>query len=381
MPVRLQTLCCLLLYVGIMACSPSKREEALAGLERVPLSYAKGFGIWQGEGYKVVEVSQAYPGKHEPFRYLVLEEGQPDYDPGDYDAVVTLPLNSIVLTSTTQVPHLDLLGISGLMTGFPNTDLISSAAMRRHIESGGVKDLGKGVLPNIETLIALDPDLMVVSTMGDNLQLVSLLDKAGIPAVLNGEYTEQDPLGRAEWIKFTGAVTGRYAESVEVFEEIESEYVNLKGNIAAATIAHKPAVMAGVMYNDIWYAPAASSWATFFLRDAGGDYIFKDETGTGSLQLSYEFVLDRAIHAEYWIGAADFKNLQHMKEVDPRYGHFKAFKKGEVYTFTKKKGPTGGLEYFELGYMRPDIILKDLVKILHPELLPDYEPYFYEKLN
>ena len=173
LPVRLQTLCCLLLYVGIMACSPSKHEEALAALERVPLSYAKGFGIWQGEGYKVVEVSQAFPGKHEPFRYLVLEEGQPDYDPKDYDAVVTLPLNSIVLTSTTQVPHLDLLGISGLMTGFPNTDLISSAAMRRHIESGAVKDLGKGVLPNIETLIALDPDLMVVSTMGDNLQLVS----------------------------------------------------------------------------------------------------------------------------------------------------------------------------------------------------------------
>jgi iron complex transport system substrate-binding protein len=52
-----------------------------------------------------------------------------------------------------------------------------------------------------------------------------------------------------------------------------------------------------------------------------------------------------------------------------------------VYTYDFRKGAKGGSEYLELGYMRPDIILKDLVKIAHPELLPEYELYFHKKLE
>ncbi|HCB47875.1 MAG TPA: iron ABC transporter substrate-binding protein, partial [Algoriphagus sp.] len=105
------------------------------------------------------------------------------------------------------------------------------------------------------------------------------------------------------------------------------------------------------------------------------------KTGTGSLQLNYEYVLDQALNSDFWIGSADFSNLEEMGSNEPRYRSFAAFQKRNVFTYTGKKGPKGGLEYFELGYMRPDWVLKDIIKILHPELLPDYELYFYTRLD
>jgi iron complex transport system substrate-binding protein len=371
----------LALYISIISCSPSPQEESVEKLQSRPLSYAQGFALSQGEGFKVLEVRQAYPGTHEPFRYLVMETKGLELDHSAYDAVIILPVEEIVLTSTTQVPHLDLLGLSEKMVGFPNTDLISSETMRRQIDQGKVTDLGKGPVANLEIMIDLDPDLAVLSTLGDNLEQLGILEKAGIPVILNGEYTEQDPLGRAEWIKFTGALTGRYEASLAVFEEIESAYLSLKNQIASTPEDKKPSIISGIMYKDIWYAPAAENWGAHFFEDAGADYIFKNERGTGSLQLNYEFVLENALEADIWIGAADFEDLAAMKGADRRYSNFKAFQQGEVYTYTHKRGAKGGFEYFELGYMRPDIILKDLIKIFYPEQLPDYEPYFYEKLK
>lgn len=365
----------------VLSCSPPTQEGGDQEAEPLALSYAQGFRIYEGDGFKILEVLQAYPGEHEPFRYLVVEEPGKEPDHGGFDAVVMLPVEDIVLTSTTQVPHLDFLELSDKMIGFPNTDLISSATMRQRIDKGHVKDLGRGPVANVEMIVDLDPDLVMFSTLGENLAPYAIVKKAGIPFILNGEYTEQNPLGRAEWIKFTGALTGKYAEAVAVFEDIEKEYINLKEQVAGLSNEQQPTVISGIMYSDIWYAPAAENWGALFLEDAGADYVFKDHAGTGSLQLNYEYVLEHALDADIWIGAADFQNLEAMRQADPRYANFKAMQQGKVYTYTHRKGATGGFEYFELGYMRPDLILKDLIKIFHPEQLPDYEPYFYEKLN
>lgn len=382
MPYKINILLYVLGLIGVLSCSsPSSSVEEEQKTAASPPSYAQGFTIAQGDGYKIVEVLQAYPGAHDPYRYLVIEEKGKEPDHAAFDAVITLPVSEIVLTSTTQVPHLDFLEMSETMVGFPDTDLISSTTMRQRIDQGLVVDLGKGPVANIEMVVDLDPDLVMYSSLRENLEQLEILEKAGIPLILNGEYTEQNPLGRAEWIKFTGALTGRYEKAVEVFEEIEESYLSLKASISSRPEEEQPTVISGMMYKDIWYAPAAENWGALFFADAGANYVFKEEEGTGSLQLNYEYVLDKAMDAEVWIGAADFKDLAAMKEADHRYANFNAFRRGEVYTYTNKRGATGGYEYFELGYMRPDIILKDLIKIFYPEQLPDYQPYFYEKLN
>jgi iron complex transport system substrate-binding protein len=267
------------------------------------------------------------------------------------------------------------------LIGFPNLNLISSDKTWQHIDAGKVAELGAGPSANTEMVIDLDPDWIMISTLGDDLKYLDLLAQAEIPAVINGEYVEQHPLGRAEWIKFTGVLLGKYEEAEVAFEEVENNYLEAEKLSASISDSLRPTVLSGVLYQDIWYAPGSESWGAKILQNSGGDYIFSDQKGTGSAQLNYEYVLENALEADFWIGSADFLDLETMGNAEPRYKAFKAFKSGNVFSYTQKRGRAGGLEYFELGYMRPDLILKDLIKILHPNLLPAYELYFYQQLD
>jgi iron complex transport system substrate-binding protein len=365
--------------LSFFGCESEKKVEVLLS-EKVELSYAKGFSIARGAGFWEIEVTQPWTGSEETFRYLVLEENQ-EFPVGNFDAVIQLPITKVVLTSTTQIPHLDLLGMSEKLIGFPQPDLISSEITRVLIDAGKVQDLGAGPAANPELIVELAPDWIMISTLGEDLRYLDFFKTAEVPAIINGEYVEQHPLGRAEWIKFTGILLGKYEVSKVVFEQVEQDYLDAVSLGASISQTQKPSVLSGVMYQDIWYAPGSESWGALILQNAGGNYVFEDQSGTGSLQLNYEFVLEQAMDADFWIGSADFASLVKMGELEPRYQAIKAYQSGNVFTYTQKKGATGGLEYFELGYMRPDLILKDLMKILHPDLLPDYELYFYKQLN
>jgi len=374
--------CSIILIVLIgpfLGCNERKSKEAHA-LEEVRLSYASGFTISRGSDFWEVEVTSAWTGADRTFKYLVLEENAERPD-GNFDATVQLPIRRIVLTSTTQIPHLDILDQMNLLVGFPNHDLISSEKAWMQIDAGAVEDLGDGPAANTEMVIDIDPDLVMVSTMGENLKYLDLLAQAGIPAVINGEYVEQHPLGRAEWIKFTGVLLGKYEEAKLAFEKIEKDYLEAENLTESLVDSIRPTVLSGVLYQDIWYAPGSESWGAKILQNAGGNYIFSAQKGSGSVQLSYEYVLENAQEADFWIGSSDYSDLKIMGDSEPRYKAFRPFQSGKIFTYTQKRGREGGLEYFELGYMRPDLILKDLIKILHPDVLPEYELYFYQQLD
>ena len=361
----------------LFSCGEKKTDSLLK--TAVSLDYATGFKLYQGDGFWEIEVSKGFVGSSETYRYLVLDSGV-QVNSTNYDAVIQLPITQVVLTSTTQVPHLDALGQMDLLVGFPQLDLISSTTARQRITTGKVQDLGAGPSANPELVLDLQPDWIMISTLGEDLRYLDVFKQAGIPALINGEYVEQNPLGRAEWIKFTGVLLGNYAAASAQFEQIKKEYNEAAKLASSIPEKDKPRVLSGVMYQDIWYAPSADSWAAQLLGQAGGKYAFDGNVGSGSLQLNYEYVLDQASSAPIWIGAADFASKAEMGTREPRYQAFAAWQAGELYTYTAKKGETGGLEYFELGYLRPDLILKDLIKILYPQLLPEYQPYFYQKL-
>ena len=207
----------------------------------------------------------------------------------------------------------------------------------------------------------------------DNIQ------KAGIPVIYNADWTEKHPLGKAEWIKFFGALFGKQKEADSIFKVIELEY------FAAMELARKaktkPTVLSGAMYKDVWYMPQGDSWAAQFIADANGEYLWKETEGTGSLSMSLESVLDKGKDADFWIGPGQFVTVAQFEEAHPVYTEFRALKNGNVYTFTANKGETGGVLYYELAPNRPDIVLKDIIKILHPELLPDHQLYFFTQVE
>ena len=232
----------------LVSCVEKKTEALLK--TPVPLDFATGFKLYQGDGFWEMEVSKGYAGSSETYRYLVLDSGV-QVNSANYDAVIQLPITQVVLTSTTQVPHLDALGQTDLLVGFPQLDLISSKAARERIAAGKVQDLGSGPSANPELVLDLQPDWIMISTLGEDLRYLEVFKQAGIPALINGEYVEQNPLGRAEWIKFTGVLLGNYAAASAQFEQIKKDY-NEAVNLASSILEKdKPRVLSGVMYQDI----------------------------------------------------------------------------------------------------------------------------------
>jgi len=137
----------------------------------------------------------------------------------------------------------------------------------------------------------------------------------------------------------------------------------------------------GLTLKDLHWEPKGSSPEAQFLKDANVNYLWSETTGNGSLSLSFEAVLVKAKDADLWLSPSYYGSLEQLEKANPLYANFKAFQNKSIYTFVNKKGGTGGVLYYELGTARPDLVLKDLIKIAHPELLVDYTPYFFEKLK
>jgi iron complex transport system substrate-binding protein len=172
---------------------------------------------------------------------------------------------------------------------------------------------------------------------------------------------------------------GKQKQANEIFTKIEKDY--LKTLEIAKRATTNPTILAGDMFEDKWYLPQGTSWGCQLLKEAKGNYLWKATNGTGSLALSFETVLEKAKDADLWITSGQFSCLKEMIDANPHYAQFKAFQTKNVYSFAGRKGKTGGVLYYELAPNRPDIVLKDIVKILHPELLVGYKPFFFEKLK
>lgn len=345
----------------------------------VEIKYAEGFEIQQNKNHKVITLKNPWPGASETFKYALIERGKILQNPENFDAIIEIPVEKIVVTSTTHIPSLEMLGVEESLIGFPNLEYISSEKTRNRISNNKITELGKNEALNTELLIELSPDLVVGFAVDGNNTTFSTLTKAGIPVVYNADWTETSPLGKAEWIKFFGAFFNKEKEADSIFREIETQYLNAKNEAKKTT--NKPTVLAGAMYKDIWYLPQGKSWAAQFIADANGQYLWKESEGTGSISLNLESVLEKGKQADLWISPGQFTSLQQMKEAHIVYSEFEAFKNGNVFGFTNKIGETGGVLYYELAPNRPDLVLKDIIKILHPELLPAYEPYFFTKLE
>ena len=139
--------------------------------------------------------------------------------------------------------------------------------------------------------------------------------------------------------------------------------------------------MSGVLYKDKWNLPAGESFTAQLYKDANTDYLWKASNGQGSLILSFESVFEKAKNADYWIGSGYYTTLEELKAANMHYQEFETFKTKQIYSFSKRRSDNGGVEYFEFGPLKPHIVLKDLVKVVHPELLPNYEPYFLQRLD
>ena len=372
-----------LIIVLIYSCKHDNRSETAIISENsfAKIDYAKGFTIEELEdGIKMLHVSSPWPDAGTKFKYALVprEINNPNLIT-EVDAVIKIPVERLVVTSTTHIPALEVLGMADRLIGFPETKYVSSIQTRKLIDSGKVQELGSNEALNTEMTIAVNPDLVVGFGIDDQNKAYSAIESAGIPVVYNGDWTEETPLGKAEWIKFFAVFFNVEKKADSIFHNIEKEYHSSRK--LAKSARKRPDVLSGALYKDIWYLPAGESWAARFIEDANANYLWGKSEGTGSLSLSLETVLDRGSEADVWISPSQYVSYEEMLKANEHYLRFKPFRAKRLFTFAKSRGATGGLLYYEMAPSRPDLVLKDLIHIFHPDLMPDYEPYFFKPLN
>lgn len=345
--------------------------------------YAKGFYLEKTRlGVDYLYIDSPWPGAAKTYRYALVPREEMDEKAAlikGVDGIVGLPAMRVITTSTTHIPALETLGVPERLVGFPGLKYISSPTARERMEKGLVKELGANEALNTELAVALDPDLLVGFGVSGTPGSYEALEASGIPVVYNGDWMEEDPLGKAEWILFFGILFGKETEARRAFEDVEGAY--LEARALAANAGKTPTVLSGALYRDVWYLPGGDSWAARIIEDANARYLWADAPGRGSLSLSLESVLEKGSEADFWVAPSQYTTYGEMAGAEVHYRQFKAFRERKVYTYALTRGPGEGLWYYELGPSRPDLVLKDLIRCFHPELLPGYEPFFFKPVK
>lgn len=381
----MKTIRYLFLLLALWSCKQGAKEELPTSTptEGTIISHAHGFTITKlSEGITIIKITSPWPNAEAVFTYALIPREKLaiiTLNRDEYDAIIATPIEKIVVTSTTHIPALEALGVENTLIGFPNTDYISSEKTRTRIAQNQVQELGNNEAINAEMVIAIQPDVVVGFSIDNRNKAYNTIQNSNIPVVYNGDWTEETPLGKAEWIKFFAPFYQLDKKADSIFTAIETNYDSAKQLANKATV--RPTVLSGALYKGVWYLPGGKSWASNFIADANADYVWKSYEETGSLSLSLESVLDKAQDTDFWISPSQYSSYKQLEAGNRHYSQFKAFKDRKIYTFANSKGATGGLLYYELAPNRPDLVLKDLIHIFHPDLLPDHQPFFFKPLE
>jgi iron complex transport system substrate-binding protein len=367
----------ILITLLIFSCSSHKNEQQHSddnSLHSVELKYAKAFEIKHNQNEVYITIKN--PSNNSVVQELVISNSKPKLSEAIW---IKQHPKSVASSSVTHVSFLHALNKTNYLTGFSQTKYIYNSSVRTQIENGETQELNSEGEFNLEKAVKIHPDVFFVSGLLGKLPQFEKLSSAGIPVVEVVEWVEVHPLARAEWIKFFAAFYGEFALADSLFNQIENDYLS---TIALTKdIAQKPLIMSGKSYKGTWYMPGGRNFSSILTHDAGGFYpYYESDTNTNSLPLSLEKVAKDFLDADIWIspGASSINEL--LKE-DERYSAFKPVKTNAVYEANKRALEGGANDFWETGLLRPDMLLKDLVKIFHPSALPQHELYFYKKLE
>lgn len=352
----------------------------LPPIKHMPIRYAHGFQVDYYDGYREVSIANRIAGKLDTLHYLLVDSGvtPPAGRPGI--PVIVTPVKTMAVQSSVQVALADFVGVGNRIIGLGSFQYINSPVVREGIRTGKVKETGIDNEINTELLISMHPGVLIVMTNPNAAfgQYRSLVD-AGIPVIPDAEWMETTPLGRAEWVKLIGALVDREDSVDKKFDSIEQTYLKLAAIGRAAK--EKPVVIVNMPFKGAWYLPSGDNYQTQFLRDAGATYPWADSRGGNSLSLNFEAVAPVALKADFWLNQGYVDSKRDLLARDSRYSQFHSFQTGALWNFNKRVNDLGSNDYWESGIVNPHLVLADLIRILHPGLLPADTLYYYKQLK
>ena len=357
---------------GGVADTADKTDSAVV----VTLAYAQGFTVdYLPGGVRLVSIQDPQKENASVYRYALVPRGtKPDSIPDGAEPIET-PVRSVMCMTSLQLSNFIRLGACDRVVGITSTRHLFNEEMNARLRSGLTAKIGiEGNFDN-EVILSMNPDVIFISPFKRGGY--DTMRDTGIPLVPHLGYKEMTPLGQAEWIKFIGLFTGMEAEANAEFAAIERRYRELCA--MAARVTDRPVVFSGEIRGGNWYAVGGQSFLAQLFRDAGADYFLKDDPRSGGVTLDFETVYSQAESADFWRIVNSYEGdftYEALHGLDARYADFRAFREhGVVYCNMRQK------PFYESMPMEPEVVLADLIHAFHPDLLPDHQPKYYERLT
>ena len=363
----------ILLSLLLFGCTTTNEELGVRSEELGVRSeeFAENFRVKKDSIFTKVEIFSPWEENKVLYTYYLVKN---DSIKTPSDGVkIKVPLQSIAINSCSHVAYIDALSKVEAIVASSDTEYVYNENFRKQLADGSVKNLGGSYDMNFEQILKVSPDVLMVTGFNGIDKTALRVQQSGIPVIYNYEWVEKTVLGRAEWIKFFGELFDCREKADSIFNEIKTEYNRCAELAKNAT--NKPTVLSGTPYKGTWYIPGGQTFMAEFYRNSGMNYFYKENKDNFSLALSLETVMGNFLGADIWVGA-DVKTYKQLEAQDERLMLFKPVKKKQVYHHLNRTTNTGGNDFWESAMLRPDILLKDFIKIAHPELLPDWELYY-----
>lgn len=373
-----------LLTFFFAACSQSPEKEKTTNPKKEIKSnkYAQGFSIEKKKNYKLVTVKNPWQGaKNIEYKYALVHKLSKLFpEITEKDAItIPVPVNKIVCMSTTHIAMLDLLDETKSIAGISGCQNVYNKKVRKLIEDKKIIEVGFNQSLNYEKLVELKPDFIMVFGVGSGISnQIEKLKSLGIKVVINAEYLESSPLGKAEWCKFVSSFFNKEKMAEQKFSQIEKEYNNCKNKVQ--NINKKPSILCNIPWKGTWYVPGGNSYFAQLIKDAGGNYLWKNDNSRKSLSLNIESILLKAGDADIWLNTGQAKVKEDILKVDERLKNFTAYNKNSLFNNNARQNKIGMNDFWESSVINPHLILKDLIKIMHPNILPEHNFVYYRKL-
>jgi iron complex transport system substrate-binding protein len=343
--------------------------------------YAENFEIQYFSTHKLLTVTNPWRGSGElSFQYaLVPKGGKVPKFPKEV-RVIRTPVERIIITATVYLGPIRTLDLYDQLVGIAYLDFTNDPEVHARVESGMLKQVQGGAALEIESILQLQPDLILTSITGEGVyDDHPKLERANLPAVLTAGYMESHPLARSEWIKVIAALVDKEAEADVFFNRVAKDYEAFTA--MTQSLKNKPTVFSNAPYAGVWHIPGGASYNARAFADAGADYLWADNDSSGGVPLDFEVILHEAADADVWLNPGAYRTRASLLALDSRFTGFRAFREGMIFNNSLRVNEYGGNDIWERGINHPEEVLADLIKVFHPDLLPDHEFIYYEQLK
>ncbi len=342
-------------------------------------TYATGFRIVGAEGKQstIIRVTNPWQSADNVETMLFIARGGEKAPNGFRGQVLQGDAKRVVCMSSSHIAMLDAIGAVESVVGVSGKNFITNPYVVAHQRT--IADVGYDGNMNFELLVAQQPDIVLLYGVTGACTMQSKLDELAIPYIYIGEYVEEDPLGKTEWLVALAEIVGLRQQGLTYFAELPQRYEQLK-SIAASAHTPAPKVMLNTPYADSWFMPSTTSYIARLIADAGGDYIYQQNTSNHSLPIDLEQAALLTTQADIWLHVENINSLDDLRRQLPKFAHMPCVQRGEVYNCDKRRVAGGGNDYWESGVVHPDVILRDLIKIFHSELVSE-EFVYYRKIE